>query len=59
MNAAIPNKDILIPGYQPPVRKDRPTRGGGVAIYVKSDIYFTHVNALDIRLRSDMDTNFN
>ena len=29
-----------MPSYHPPMRKDRPTRGGGVAIYVKESIYY-------------------
>ena len=33
LNRDIPNKDIMIPGYHIPIRRDRLTRGGGVAIY--------------------------
>ena len=28
--------DIMIPGYSPPLRRDRTSHGGGVAVWVKS-----------------------
>ena len=40
--------NIVIPGYHTPVRKDRMTRGGGVAIYVKECLFHKHVLDLDV-----------
>lgn len=34
-----PNNSISLPGFQPPLRRDRPNcTGGGVAVYVKNDL---------------------
>lgn len=42
LNASIPTSQILIDGYMEPIRKDRVTNsGGGLAIYLKNNIYFT------------------
>ena len=35
--------NVVIPGYHTPVRKDRMTRGGGVAIYVKECLFHKHI----------------
>ncbi len=33
------DNDILIPGYQRPIRNDRPTFGGGSVVYVSNDLH--------------------
>ena len=35
-----PPERILITGFNPPVRKDRESEGGGVAIYVKNNVFY-------------------
>ena len=44
----INDSDILIPGYHSPFRKDRLTRGGGVAIYVKEYLCVESMVSLDV-----------
>ena len=35
------NSTLLFPGYQPPIRQDRPARrGGGVAVYLRDGLTF-------------------
>jgi len=48
LNSDILSNNLHIPGFHLPIRKDRPTRGGGVAIYVKQNIYYKHLQDLDI-----------
>ena len=36
LSKAVPNEKILLPGYNPPIRKDRDDAWGGVAIYTRS-----------------------
>ena len=40
LNEDVKSDDLLLKGYQKPVRRDRNRHGGGVAIFVKSNIYF-------------------
>lgn len=40
-----PNNSVILPGFQPPFRRDRPNRpGGGVAIYVRNGLSATHMH---------------
>ena len=32
--------EVTLPGYSPPVRRDRTPQGGGVAVWVKSHLAF-------------------
>lgn len=47
LHNATPNKNILISGYQPPIRRDREGHGG-VAIYVKEDLICIHRPDLEV-----------
>lgn len=46
LNASVLNESINITGYNL-IRKDRPTRGGGVAIYLKDSYLFNIINTND------------
>ncbi len=48
LHAKIKTSDIIIPGFHPPFRKDRTTRGGGVAVYVKNNLCAHHMDNLEI-----------
>ena len=39
MDNSIVNNDIILKGFQDPLRKDRNRQGGGMALYVKSNVY--------------------
>ena len=43
--------NVVIPGYHTPVRKDRMTRGGGVAIYVKECLFVNDLEAVWVNIR--------
>ena len=38
LSEAVANEQILLPGYNPPIRNDRDVAWGGVAIYTKSTV---------------------
>lgn len=44
----LPNKFIHIPGYHI-LRADRPSRGGGVAFYIKEHIKFSKLNTVEVQ----------
>ncbi|CAF0972267.1 unnamed protein product [Didymodactylos carnosus] len=39
LDSTIVNNDLAVPHYHTPIRKDRNRRGGGCAVYVRSDYY--------------------
>ena len=43
LSEAIKNEDIVIAGFQSPIRKDRNRHGGGIAVYVSDDCPATHM----------------
>lgn len=47
LSKAVPDKDIAIDGYNV-FRCDRPRKGGGVAIYIKSKFHVTQLSSLSI-----------
>ena len=38
LDDSIANNDLLVPGYLPPLRRDRSRTGGGVMVYLASDL---------------------
>lgn len=47
LHDGVSDNDVLIPGFHCPFRKDRLTRGGGVAVYVKNTLITKRVETLD------------
>lgn len=47
LNGSIGSELIRVPGYSL-VRRDRPSRGGGVAIYFKSNLHVSHAGDLSL-----------
>ena len=41
--------ELTIPGYSPPIRKDRDAHGGGVAVWARSELSITHHDDIDCR----------
>ena len=39
--------DLTFPGYFPPVRRDRTAQGGGIAIWIRTDLAFTELECID------------
>ncbi len=48
LHPGVDSIDIKIPGFHLPLRKDRHSRGGGVAVYIKSYLSFECMNDLDL-----------
>jgi hypothetical protein len=38
LDATIDNNDLTIPGYLPPIRRDRNRHGGGVMVYLSDKL---------------------
>ena len=43
----ISDSEASLPGYAPPIRCDRNENGGGVAVWIKSDLAFQHLQQLN------------
>jgi len=39
--------EVALPGFSSPIRHDRTAHGGGVAVWVRSDLAFSHLNVID------------
>ena len=38
--------DVTLPGYSPPIRRDRAAQGGGVAVWVRSGLAYSHMEQI-------------
>ncbi len=48
LKSSIKNKDLKLPGFRTPIRKDRDDGWGGVAIYAREELYCTERKDLNI-----------
>ena len=49
LGQSISSTEIMLPGYQEPIRLDRNRQGGGVAIYFKNSVPFVERNDLTVQ----------
>ena len=46
-SSKVSNAEVSLPGFAPPIRRDRTESGGGVAVWVKSDLAFQHLQQVN------------
>ena len=49
LNPTIRDSEIRLPGFHDPIRKDRDTKGGGVAVYVRENLFLKQRPDLDVK----------
>ena len=47
LDASVPNSDLLIDGYNEPLRLDRTAHGGGIAVYISNKLFVTRKPEFD------------